>query len=302
MSECFASGVEDDGYIFGLFVAYEFIEDIDKPKDSRCVDSFRVYSRIFQKSIVRAVYDGVCVEQEDFVVGRLYSSHKCLLFVKYFFDVLKQFLLYFVDVEAFAELFFHRCYAPVGESAGIYPAEIAQVGIDVQSKAVHRNVSAALDADGAYLAGLRRQCGIYPYASPLGVVPTLDVVIAKQPYDSLFETCDVLPQTYAETLEVEYGVAYDLSEAVIRNVSSAVGAVDGDSAVVDEHIASVAALADGIHVRMFTENEIILCRQLVLFIIDLSVENLLLPPPSLSIVYRAPICEDNVFHRRVMFF
>ena len=133
-------------------------------------------------------------------------------------------------------------------------------------------------------------------------MPALDVVIVKQPYDSLFETCDVLPQTYAEALEVEYGVAYDLSEAVIRNVSSAVGAVDGDSAVVDEHIASVAALADGIHVRMFTENEIVLCRQLVLFIIDLSVENLLLPPPSLSIVYRAPICEDNVFHRRVMFF
>ena len=129
--------------------------------------------------------------------------------------MLKQFLLYFVDVEAFAEFFFHRCYPPVGESAGIYPTEIAQVGIDVQSKAVHRNEPTASDSDGTYLASLRRQCGIYPYACPLGVVPALDVVIVKQPYDSLFETCDVLPQTYAEALEVDYGIAYTLPEAVM---------------------------------------------------------------------------------------
>ncbi len=49
-----------------LFAKYLF-QCVYKSKDSRCISTFRVYPRVFDKSVIRSVNEGICIEKEKFI-------------------------------------------------------------------------------------------------------------------------------------------------------------------------------------------------------------------------------------------
>lgn len=127
------------------------------------------------------------------------------------------------------QFLFQRGNALIGKATGVDQGKIAQVGIDIQRKAVHGDIPAALHPDGTYLTGTAFYFGVDPDAGrsfqPFPFYP-----IERQEADNdFFQGVDILFQSQLPVFEVEYRIAGDLSGAVIGDIPSPVRVEEGNT-------------------------------------------------------------------------
>jgi len=131
--------------------------------------------------------------------------------------------LYFFQSDVAVEEFFEGGGFAVGDAAGNDEVEIAEVGGDVESETVGRNPATDVDADGGefFFADVARR--LNPDAGLAGNAKGGDAEISGGANHDFFKRADVPVNVAADDIEIENGIADDLTGAVIGDVAAAIG-------------------------------------------------------------------------------
>ncbi len=158
---------------------------------------------------------------------------------------------------ALEKLFEGGCFA-VSDAAGDDQIKVAKVGGNVVGEAVRSDPTTDVDADGRKL--FFRGNRLHPDAGFAGNAISGNGELGRGAGHDFFEGADVPADVALDFLEIEDGVANDLTWAVISDVAAAIGGVKLDIFLTKnmfrgEKIGTIAAAAEGDDVGMFTEEE-----------------------------------------------
>ena len=185
-------------------------------------------------------------------------------------------------------------------------AEVAQVGVDVQRQAVHRDEVAAADADGAHLAGTGR-VAFQPNARGSVHTSRHDAIRGAHADDGFLQRVYVGFQPQMEIFQVEDGVAHQLAGAVVSDVAPAVDVVvrrpDASQLLLaEQHIGFLAAAPQGVDVGMLAQHKArgahnVSCNGLQGF-----VKTTPLLFPGVSVRDKPPVFYRQLVHKQLIIF
>jgi len=141
----------------------------------------------------------------------------------------------------------HRIFA---DSAGNDAAEMAEIRVDIDRKAVHRHPFADADTDRANLR-FPPVGRVAPDADPAIHRPCVHPKFCQRRYHPVFQCMDKAPHIRTAIPQVEYDIAHPLSGPVIGMAPPASGLVDGKCLA--EQFGRIGAGARGIERRMFQQ-------------------------------------------------
>ncbi len=132
---------------------------------------------------------------------------------------------------------------------------------------MHAHPAATAHAHGADLA---RVIGVHvqPYPGGIRDASSFQAIVSQQPDHHLLHAAQVPADVGAKLFQVEDGITHHLTWTVVGNVAAPIGAEKLYASLlllglIDEQVLGLAAFAQGIDVRVLTEEQVVLGVDLV---------------------------------------
>ena len=120
---------------------------------------------------------------------------------------------------------FDRRHLDPRHAAGDDAGEVGEIGGDIESESVGRNPSADVDTQGSDLAPFAPDPDLRLLVPGLGSEPEY----RQRAHQDLLQIMHVSPDVSPIGIEIDYGIAHQLTGSVVGNLTAAVGLGDRDS-------------------------------------------------------------------------
>jgi len=158
-----------------------------------------------------------------------------------------------------AELLGQGSHGLIPNPARHNPRKAAQIGVDVEGKAVHAYPARELHAQGGDFPRGRGE----PYSGQTGYAMSGEAPVCQGAEDDFLQGAHVPANVAAEALQPQNGIPYDLTGTVVGYVPPSFNGVDLNASFSqegfwEENVFGVGVAAQGNHRRMFAQDEPIL--------------------------------------------